>query len=81
MIPRSTSITAPAFPAAGATGTVNCSLGSLANGATATIQLVVKIVAPGNTIVSDTASVSSASTDDNASNDSATVTTKVFGRK
>jgi len=68
-------------PAVGATGTVNCSLGSLGSGATATIQLVVKITAPGGSTLSNTASVSSATPDPNASNDSATVTTKVFGRR
>jgi uncharacterized repeat protein (TIGR01451 family) len=61
-------------PAVGATGTLTCSLGSMANGGTATIRVAVTIVAPNKNSVSDTASVGSASFDPNPANNSATVT-------
>ena len=67
-------------PATGASGTVNCSVGSLANGATATITLVVKVISTAKTAITDSASEISTSYDPKASNDSATVTTNVFGR-
>ena len=67
-------------PAVGASGTVNCSVGSLANGATATVTLVVKVISTAKTAITDSASEISTSYDPKASNDSATVTTNVFGR-
>jgi uncharacterized repeat protein (TIGR01451 family) len=61
-------------PLVGQTGTVVCSLGSMANGASVNVQIVATIVAPKKTTVSNTASVSSVSTDYVAANDSATAT-------
>ena len=55
--------------------TVTCILGFLARGANATVQLTVKVRTPG--IVTNTASVSSATSDPNPSNDSATVSTSI----
>src|SRR5204862_177972 len=60
------SITTPAgwtctTPAAGSTGTDNCTAGSMASGATATFPLVVQVspIAPDGTIISNTATVTS----------------------
>jgi uncharacterized repeat protein (TIGR01451 family) len=67
-------------PAVGASGTVNCSVGSLANGAIATVTLVVKVISTAKATIADSASGNSTSYDPKASNASATVTTNVFGR-
>jgi uncharacterized repeat protein (TIGR01451 family)/CSLREA domain-containing protein len=68
-------------PLAGFTGTVSCSYGSLASGASITpITLNVKVTAKGSAQLNNTATVSldSASTvDPNSANNSATATTKV----
>ena len=58
----------------------NWTVGSLANGATATVTLVVKVISTAKTAITDSASEISTSYDPKASNDSATVTTNVFGR-
>jgi large repetitive protein len=61
------------------TTTVSCALGSIANGASATITLVVHVgpsVADG-TVISNTASVSSTTADPTPANNSATSTTTV----
>jgi uncharacterized repeat protein (TIGR01451 family) len=66
-------------PAVGANGTVSCDNGLFAAGATANFTLVVAVdsgVAVG-TVLSDTASVSSAFTDSNTADNSATATTTV----
>jgi uncharacterized repeat protein (TIGR01451 family) len=65
-------------PAAGQTGTVVCSQGSLASGATSTVQIVVKVVAPKNSTVTNSASVTSTTTDPQPANNSvsAAVTVK-----
>lgn len=68
-------------PAVGATGTMSCNLGQLAANATATITVVVKVVAPGKTTITNSAAVSASDPDANSANDSATVTTSVFGRR
>ncbi len=57
------------------TNTVNCTLGYMANGATAIVTITVRTKAAG--IVSNTASVSSAVADPNSANNKATVTTTV----
>ena len=65
-------------PAAGASGTVSCSNASVALGS-AVFTLVVKVeaaVVPG-TVLTNTATVSSATTDPNPGNESATATTTV----
>lgn len=67
-------------PAPGATGTLTCQLGSLPVGSTST-DVVVKVVAPGSTSVTNTATVTSTSNDPNLANNSAIVKTAVFGRK
>jgi uncharacterized repeat protein (TIGR01451 family) len=67
-------------PTVGASGTLNCSLGTLANGATATINMVVKVTSFAPSSVSNTASATSNAPDANTTNNSATVTVPVFGR-
>jgi uncharacterized repeat protein (TIGR01451 family) len=62
-------------PAPGGTGTVHATLAQLNNGATLTIRVVVKVntaVAAG-TIISNTGSVTTATSDPNSGNDSASV--------
>ena len=80
-----TQTTGPTFtcstPVAGGTGTVSCSIASLAAGATATFTLVVNVnsdVVEGTTI-SNTASVSSTTSDPNPANNSSTVMTQIVG--
>jgi uncharacterized repeat protein (TIGR01451 family) len=75
--------TGPTFtcnmPTPGGTGTVDCSIASLAVDATATFTLVVNVnsdVVEGTTI-SNTASVSSTTSDPNQANNSSTVTTQI----
>jgi len=58
-----------------ASGTVSCALGSLANGASATVDIVVEPNSTGT--ISNTASVSGDQADSNAANNSATATTTV----
>ena len=78
------SLSAPAglsctTPAVGATGTVTCSIASLAAAAPQTLTLVAQVgagVASG-TVISNTATVSAATTDPNPANNSATTTTTV----
>ena len=80
-IPAGTSFVS-ATPSAGScagTTTVSCNLGTLANGASASVTLSVHVgsaVAAG-TVLSNTATASSGVSDPNASNDSATATTTV----
>jgi uncharacterized repeat protein (TIGR01451 family) len=68
-------------PAPGAIGTMTCNLGGMANGASATVKLVVKVTAAGGATLSNTASVSASSNDPNNANNAATLTTRVFGAK
>ena len=68
-------------PAPGAIGTMTCSLGGMANSATATVTLVVRVTAAGGATLSNTASVSASSPDPNSTNNAATLTTRVFGTK
>jgi uncharacterized repeat protein (TIGR01451 family) len=66
------------IPAPDATGTMTCSLGSIANAGQATITVVVNVKAPAGQSVSDTVSVSPTSSfDPNLANNTATVTTYV----
>jgi hypothetical protein len=58
----------------GATGTLTCSLGNLANGSVATTSVVVTIISPHKSTVTETASVSSTTYDPNMANNTATVT-------
>ena len=57
-------------------GTVTCNLGSLANGATATVTIVVTPTTTGT--ITNNATSTSATTDPDAGNDSATTTTSVL---
>jgi len=63
-------------PAVGASGAINCSIASLANGASATFTLKVTVVATSGTIV-NTVTADSATWDNLAGNDSATATTSL----
>jgi len=68
-----------ATPAVGGTGTVSCTKASVAVAESATFTLVVNVKAgtPAGTVLSNTATVSSAIPDPTASNNSATATTTV----
>jgi TolB protein len=63
-------------PAVGATGTLTCNLGFLANTKDATAQIVVKVVVKRTTLM-NTASVTSLTPDPNPANDAATIATLV----
>ena len=66
-------------PAVGATsGRVTCTASSLANAAALTVSIVVDVTDSSGKIVTDTASVSSLVFDGTATNNSATVNTKVY---
>ena len=62
---------------ANSSGTVTCSIGSLANGATATITLAVTTPVTATSSLSDTASVSGNETDPNPTNNTATTAVNV----
>jgi uncharacterized repeat protein (TIGR01451 family) len=65
-------------PSPGATGTLSCSIRSLANnGATATILIYIQDLAPAGQTLSDSVDVATASLDPNSANNTATVTTYV----
>jgi uncharacterized repeat protein (TIGR01451 family) len=64
-------------PSQGSNGSVNCLLGSLAAGESETITLTVNVTAPAGSTLANTATVGSATSDPNSSNNSATVTTPV----
>jgi uncharacterized repeat protein (TIGR01451 family) len=63
----------PSTPAAGSTGTVTATTPTLASGASALFTLVVNLKT--NTLITNTATVSSSTSDPNAANNSATETT------
>jgi uncharacterized repeat protein (TIGR01451 family) len=64
-------------PPVGSTGTLNCNLGSLSNGGSATVTLTVQPPLKGRVV--NTATVSaSAPRDPNTANNTATVTTSIF---
>jgi Domain of unknown function DUF11 len=60
---------------------VTCNLGTLNNGATTTITLVVAVRAPGGSTLVNTASAIAEAPDPNLGNNSVTVVTPVFGSK
>lgn len=60
-------------------GTVACALGSLANGATATVQEVVTVTAPGGSTVANTATVSADQFDPDLTNNSSQASVSVNG--
>jgi uncharacterized repeat protein (TIGR01451 family) len=63
-------------PPVGSTGTITCSLGTLAKGDAAVTSIVVKVVARKGTIT-NTATVASTTSDPVSANNSASVTTRV----
>jgi uncharacterized repeat protein (TIGR01451 family) len=68
-------------PAVGTTGTITCMLGVLGPSAEATMTATVKVVAKGGSVITDSAAVGADDSDPFAANNSAAVTTSVFGRK
>lgn len=60
-------------PAVGSTGTLTCSIGSLASGVGATVQLIVRVTLKGKGSISDTATVNSTTPDPNGANNTKTV--------
>ncbi len=64
-------------PAIGTTGTVKCNIGSLSPGATAQLTIVVMVVAPKATTITDTVKVTSSATDPDLTDNQATVSTAV----
>ncbi|HEX8287248.1 MAG TPA: choice-of-anchor Q domain-containing protein, partial [Pyrinomonadaceae bacterium] len=78
------SLSAPAgwnctMPGVGSSGTVTCTAATVANGASEQFTLVVKVdsATAAGTVLSNTATVSSATADPNTGNESATATTTV----
>jgi uncharacterized repeat protein (TIGR01451 family) len=67
-------------PKKGQTGSVICSLGTLAAGASVTLTIVTRVNVTAPNTVTNVASVSSAAFDPLPTNNVATVTTSVFGR-
>jgi uncharacterized repeat protein (TIGR01451 family) len=79
-------LTGPAFspcsdPGVGNSGTVTCTAATLASGASADFNLVVKIdpSTPGGTLIINTATTTSTTPDDNSENDSSVAGTSVSG--
>jgi uncharacterized repeat protein (TIGR01451 family) len=64
-------------PAAGSTGTIKCSIGSLALGSSAQLQIVVLVVAPKGVTISDSVKVASNTFDPDPQDNQATVATSV----
>lgn len=60
---------------------MTCNLGTLDNGATATITVVVAVQAPGGSTLVNTVSATAGATDPNLTNNSVTIATPVFGPK
>lgn len=72
--PNTGSCTAPPV---GGTGTVTCTVGTMANGVTFKITLVVNVNAASGSTITDTATVTSTTYDPNTKNNTATATTTV----
>jgi uncharacterized repeat protein (TIGR01451 family) len=72
--PNTGSCTAPPV---GGTGTVTCTVGTMGSGASFSITLVVNVNASSGSTVTDTASVTSTTSDPKTTNNSATFTTNV----
>jgi uncharacterized repeat protein (TIGR01451 family) len=68
-------------PVPGAIRTLTCTIGSIASGTVATRKLVVKVTAAGGETLSNTATVRANSPDPNSANNTAKLTTRVFGSK
>jgi uncharacterized repeat protein (TIGR01451 family) len=76
------SLTAPSgascvVPAVGATGTVKCTVGTVSVGAVVQLKIVVSVVAPRATTITDTVKVTSSATDPDLQDNQATVATTV----
>jgi len=79
MNPGEASCTAPA---AGQVGTITCNFGNMASGASATVTITVQIAGSANkTSITNTAVATSPNFDPNPANNSASVTTQIFGNK
>jgi uncharacterized repeat protein (TIGR01451 family) len=72
--PNTGSCTAPPV---GGTGTVTCTVGTMTNGTSLKITLVVNVNASSGNVISDTATVTSTTSDPKTTNNTATVTTTV----
>jgi uncharacterized repeat protein (TIGR01451 family) len=72
--PNTGSCTAPPV---GGTGTVTCTVGTMASGVTFKITLVVNVNAASGSTITDTATVTSTTSDPNTKNNTATATTTV----
>jgi len=69
-------------PAAGQVGTITCNFGNIASGASATVTITVQISGSANKeSITNTAVVSSPNFDPNPADNSAAVTTQIFGNK
>jgi uncharacterized repeat protein (TIGR01451 family) len=64
-------------PPVGGTGNVVCTVGTMANGVSLKISLVVNVNASSGSVITDTATVTSTTTDPNSKNNTATTTTTV----
>jgi uncharacterized repeat protein (TIGR01451 family) len=67
-------------PAVGGTGTVTWSVGNMLNGDRATAQLQVTVVVKGKDTITNTATVTSATSDPNTANNTATVNVSTKGK-
>jgi uncharacterized repeat protein (TIGR01451 family) len=65
-------------PPVGGTGTITCTLGTIAAGGSATVTVVVHVTAPAGTTLSNTATATTSSTDPNTVNNAATKSTGVI---
>jgi len=69
-------------PAVGQVGTITCNFGNLDSGASVTMTITVKISGSANkTSITNTAVASSSNFDPNPANNSASVTTQIFGNR
>ena len=69
-------------PAVGQVGTITCNFGNMTSGASATVTITVKISGSTNkTSITNNAVASSPNFDPNSANNSASVTTQIFGNK
>jgi len=68
-------------PGVGAGGTLTCNAGNLSNGESFTVTMVVRVTARGGSTITNNATVSSATSDPNSANNSAALSTRVFGQR
>lgn len=61
---------------------IDCKFGNMANGASASVTITVKVNGSGNkTSITNTATASAASFDPNPANNTASVTTQIYGNR